>query len=210
MRCNVCRTLSTELFSKVDNKIYWKCNTCLVIFLDHKYRLSKEEEKSRYEQHQNNIYDRNYRLFLSKLFNPLRNNLRSDFRGLDFGCGPGPALAEMFREEGFVVDIYDPFFFPIKSNLNKKYNFIACSEVVEHFFNPIKEFKLLDSVLQQDGLIGIMTSFLESEDEFDHWYYRKDPTHVHFYQRYTFEVIASRMGWSHQIVSNNIVLFKKS
>jgi hypothetical protein len=54
-----------------------------------------------------------------------------------------------------------------------------------------------------------MTDFITTEDAFDRWYYRRDPTHVVFYSEKTFEVIADQRGWSCEIPSKNIVLFNK-
>ena len=62
--------------------------------------------------------------------------------GLDFGCGPGPALANMMQSDGYEMEIYDPFFFPNKDALSKKYDFITCTETAEHFFNPHDELNL--------------------------------------------------------------------
>ena len=42
--------------------------------------------------------------------------------GLDFGCGTGPALADMLIKEGFKVSLYDPFFYPDKDVLSKQYD----------------------------------------------------------------------------------------
>ena len=125
MNCLVCDRPSINLFLEVDDKIYWKCDHCLVIFLDQKFRLSLPEEKNRYQQHNNDIHDKDYRLFLSKLFNPLKLKLQPESKGLDYGCGPGPALAEMFLEEGFKMDIYDPFFYKDERIFSKTYDFIT-------------------------------------------------------------------------------------
>ena len=127
MHCVVCNSPSINLFLEIDNKIYWKCDHCLVIFLDSKFRLSPLDEKQRYQQHNNDIHDNDYRLFLSKLFNPLKLKLRPEAKGLDYGCGPGPALAEMFLEEGFKMDIYDPFFYKDDLIFSKTYDFITCT-----------------------------------------------------------------------------------
>ena len=56
--------------------------------------------------------DAGYRRFLSKLADPLMARLAPGARGLDYGCGPGPALAAMLREAGHEVALYDPFFAP--------------------------------------------------------------------------------------------------
>ena len=155
------------------------------------------------------IRDRNYRLFLSKLFKPLQGKLQDGVKGLDFGCGPGPALAEMFKEAGYQVDLYDPFFFNNEIVFKKAYDFITCTESIEHFFEPIKEFKKMDEMLVKEGFLGVMTTFLSDEKDFGQWYYRKDPTHVAFYRPETFEVIASMMDWTYEIPEKDVVLFKK-
>ena len=157
----------------------------------------------------NDIHDENYRLFLSKLFKPLKDKLKNEAKGLDFGCGPGPALAEMLKEEGYGVDLYDPFFFDNERVLTKAYDFITCTETIEHFFEPIKEFKKIDDMLVKEGFLGVMTKFLGDEKDFGQWYYRKDPTHVAFYSPKTIEVIASMMGWTYEIPEKDVVLFKK-
>ena len=181
----------------------------MVIFLDPKFRLSPSEEKYRYQQHNNGIYDEKYRLFLSKLYKPLKGRLKQGSRGLDFGCGPGPALAQMFKEDGFHVDLYDPFFFKDESIFSETFDFITCTETIEHFFEPAEEFKKLDKILTKEGYLAIMTTFLEEEKDFGQWYYRKDPTHVVFYQLQTFKVIASNMNWTLEIPEKDVVLFKK-
>ena len=209
MSCCVCESPLVDLFLEVEEKTYWQCKDCMVIFLDPKFRLSPSEEKYRYQQHNNDIYDEKYRLFLSKLYKPLKERLKQGSRGLDFGCGPGPALAEMFKEDGFHVDLYDPFFFKDESVFSETFDFITCTETIEHFFEPAEEFKKLDKILTKEGYLAIMTTFLEEEKDFGQWHYRKDPTHVVFYQFQTFKVIASNMNWTLEIPVQDVVLFKK-
>ena len=209
MNCLVCEDPAVKLILEEDEKVYWKCSNCLFISLDPKYRLSSSEEKDRYKQHNNDIYDANYRLFLSKLFKPLQGKLKDGAKGLDFGCGPGPALAEMFKEVGHQVDLYDPFFFNNETVFKKAYDFITCTETIEHFYEPVKEFKRIDQMLVKEGFLGVMTTFVSDEKGFGQWYYRKDPTHVAFYRPETIEVIASMMNWTYEIPEKDVVLFKK-
>ena len=209
MNCLVCEDPAVKLILEEDERIYWKCSNCLFISLDPKFRLSSSEEKDRYKQHNNDIYDANYRLFLSKLFKPLQGKLQEGAKGLDFGCGPGPALAEMFKEKGYQVDLYDPFFFNNETVFKKAYDFITCTETIEHFFEPIKEFKRIDEMLGKESLLGVMTTFLTDETAFGQWNYRKDPTHVAVYRPETFEGLASMMDWTYEIPEKDVVLFKK-
>ncbi|MDA0764333.1 MAG: class I SAM-dependent methyltransferase, partial [Proteobacteria bacterium] len=162
-----------------------------------------------YLKHNNFIKDPGYRKFLSKLSEPLKKYISINDFGLDYGCGYAPALADIFKEDGFIIDIYDPFFFPNENVFLNKYNFITCSEVFEHLFNPYDEFFKLDALLECNGYLGVMTSFMPSDQEFEDWYYRRDPTHVVFYNEKTFEVIASQMEWNLIIPSKDIIIFKK-
>ena len=181
MICPICSGTNVFSFQLIGSIEYFRCKTCLGLFTDPKSRLSPEKEKERYSLHNNDVDDPEYRKFLSKLFDPLIKKLKKESRGLDYGCGPGPALASMLREEGFSVDIYDPYFFPDESYRDKVYDFITCTEAAEHFYEPQKEFNKLDQVLADKGILGVMTNFYEDTINFEDWYYRKDPTHVVFY-----------------------------
>ena len=139
----------------------------------------------------------------------LKKNIDKASKGLDFGCGHGPALADILKKDDYLVDLYDPFFYPNKSIFSNKYNFITCTEAAEHFFNPQKEFESMDSILEENGILAIMTSFLSNIEDFENWYYRRDPTHVVFYSQETFKVIARQRKWKYWIEDRNIVFFKK-
>ena len=209
MICPICSGTNVFSFQLIGSIEYFRCKTCLGLFTDPESRLSPVEEKERYSLHNNDVNDHDYRKFLSKLHDPLIKKLKKESRGLDYGCGPGPALASMLREEGFSVDIYDPYFFPDESYRDKEYDFITCTEAAEHFYEPQKEFNKLDQVLADKGILGVMTNFYEDTINFEDWYYRKDPTHVVFYTVKTLQCIAEERSWKADIQSKNVVFFKK-
>ena len=210
MICNLCRSDAVSSFETFDSKTYWSCNICGCKYLDKAYFISASEEEQRYLEHNNDIQDKEYRVFLSKLFDPLKEKLFHGSHGLDFGCGTGPALADMLTQEGFRVSLYDPFFYPYQDALSKQYDFITCTETVEHFHDPFKEFNTLNDLLKPGGWLGVMTSFLTSDEMFENWHYRRDPTHVTFYCEKTFEVIASQRNWTCEIKSKDVVLLQKN
>jgi hypothetical protein len=49
-------------------------------------------------------------VFSASLAGPLLARLAPASQGLDYGCGPGPALAAMLAEAGHAVALYDPLF----------------------------------------------------------------------------------------------------
>ena len=130
-------------------------------------------------------------------------------RDRDYGCGYAPALADILKKDGFNVELYDPFFFKNENIFCRKFNFITCSEVVEHFFKPYEEFNKIDSLLATNSWLAIMTSFMTEDYLFKNWHYRRDPTHVVFYKRITFKIIANQRNWKINFPSKNIVLFNK-
>ena len=209
MICPICSGTNVFSFQLIGSIEYFRCKTCLGLFTDPKSRLSPEKEKERYSLHNNDVDDPEYRKFLSKLFDPLIKKLKKESRGLDYGCGPGPALASMLREAGFSVDIYDPYFFPDESYRDKVYDFITCTEAAEHFYEPHREFNKLDRVLANKGILGVMTNFYEDTINFEDWYYRKDPTHVVFYAVKTLQCIAEERSWEVDIQCGNVVFFEK-
>ena len=128
---------------------------------------------------------------------------------LDFGCGPGPALAQMLRDSGYKMDLYDPLFWDDNSALEKSYDFVTCTETIEHFSNPASDFALLDSVVKDEGVLAVMTSILYKEVIFEDWYYKLDPTHVSFYTPSTMEWISNKFNWAIESAHKNVYFFIK-
>lgn len=207
--CPVCRAPSPGFFGSIQEQVYWKCSICEARFLDPMHWLAPEDEFAHYLHHENDPRDVRYRQFLSKLFTPLLDKLAPSQRGLDYGCGPGPALAEMFREEGHFITLYDPFFYPGSLALAQTYNFITCTEVAEHFHQPADEFDRLDMMLRPGGWLGVMTCFQTDDARFASWHYRKDPTHVVFYREKTLRLIADQRSWKCEFPVKDVALMHK-
>lgn len=209
MQCIVCHADAGRRFRVFEGKTYYRCDICHAKFLDAAHFLNASAEQDHYEKHDNRIDDPAYRKFLSRLAAPLIEKLTPGDTGLDFGCGPGPALADMMRSAGFPVQVYDPFFYPDSSVLTSQYDFITCTEAAEHFFDPFAEFTRLDHLLKSGGVLGVMTCFSGEDDLFENWHYRRDPTHVVFYSERSFAVIAAARGWRVEISAKDVVLMFK-
>ena len=212
--CPLCDSRETGLFCvRTDGGLgardYLKCPACHLVFLSPEDRLGAEEEKKRYDSHQNDPADERYLKFLNQLAAPLSVRLTPGASGLDFGCGPGPAMSSLFRAEGHAMEDYDPLYRPRTELLGRPYDFVTCSEVVEHFYEPQREFLLLDGLLSQGSFLGVMTCILEEERAFDSWWYPRDPTHVSFYQKKTFEWIAAWRNWKIEFPAPNVAIFQK-
>jgi SAM-dependent methyltransferase len=145
---------------------------------------------------------------LTKLAEPLLARLPAASRILDYGCGPGPALAAMLREAGHRVSLYDPFFAADPIALADRYDAVTCSEVAEHFHDPAAEFDRLATLLRPGGYLGLMTCFQTEDARFADWHYRRDPTHVVFYREATLRCVAESRRWTIEIPVKDVALMR--
>lgn len=213
--CILCNNSEIQHFYKDGSETYgsdfYQCQRCKLIFAPPKNRPSRENEFSRYETHENDPEDEEYRNFLSQLFDPLNNKLEPESKGLDFGSGPGPTLHLMFEEAGHDMQIYDPFYDDNPSVFDQAYDFITATEVVEHLFNPGKEFDQLWQCLRPGGFLGIMTKIAEDDvDFFADWHYRLDLTHVTFYTKKTFRWLADKWNADLTFHGDRVIIFQKT
>jgi SAM-dependent methyltransferase len=185
-----------------------QCGTCALVFVPPRYHLGRAEERAVYDQHVNSPEDAGYRTFLSRLSEPMLARLAPHSHGLDFGCGPGPALAGLFREAGHTCAEYDPFYRRDPSVLARSYDFVASSEVFEHLARPHDVLDLLLALLRPGGWLGIMTKRVTSREAFTTWHYVRDPTHVAFFSERTFAWVAARFGCTMHVHSADVVLLQ--
>ncbi len=211
--CPLCYSERTYLFherqDRAGRREFFRCQDCELVFVPPQFHPTHDEERDRYLQHNNDPSDPRYRAFLSRLFDELNPLLPEGAEGLDFGAGPGPALAQMTAEAGFAAQVYDPIFFPDTGVLDETYDFITCTETAEHFRDPGRQFRLLDGLLRAPGWLGVMTSMLDDPSRFAGWYYHRDRTHLCFYSERTMRWIAERHGWQADFPRKNVALFMK-
>lgn len=193
----------------VEGKGYRRCRACAAVLLEREHFFSPADEHAHYRHHENAVDDPRYRRFLSRLAEPILARLSPRSSGLDYGCGPGPALAAMLGEAGHEMRVYDPFFAPDPCVFERTYDFIVCSETAEHFFDPAGEFERLDRLARPGGWLGFMTCFRTDAARFAAWHYRRDPTHVVFYAEATFRHIAGRFGWTCIFPGKDVALMHK-
>lgn len=209
MHCPVCEAAQCRHFLCTDGRAYWRCTVCLATFLDPAQLPDADTELAQYRLHRNDPRDAGYRRFLARAADPLLQRLAPASHGLDYGCGPGPALAAMLREAGHDVALFDPFFAPDRTTMARTYDFITCTEVAEHFHHPAQEFKILDGLLRPGGWLALMTCLQSDDARFATWHYRRDPTHVVFYREATLRHLAVRHGWRCEFPGADVALMQK-
>lgn len=208
MQCPLCCSSETQHFYEDNEGCYHQCKRCDLVFSDMQTLLNKEDEKARYDLHQNEITDLGYRHFLEKMFRPISQRYEVGTKGLEYGCGPGPLLFEMFVEAGYDMQKFDTYYANTPEVLLQKYDFITMTEVIEHLYKPNEVLEKLREALNPGGSIGVMTNLYSDVEMFASWWYKKDPTHVSFFHQKTLEWVAQMYDMELEIVEKNVFLFK--
>ncbi|WP_024954875.1 class I SAM-dependent methyltransferase [Sulfurospirillum arcachonense] len=196
MYCTVCNS-SVDSFNdpQLDKKFY-QCPHCELIFLDKKFYVAPIAEKKQYDNHNNSFEDSGYvqmfENFLNFFWDDIKENTKT---ALDFGCGPGPVLYELIKRRNVKSDCYDKFYQTQKIYENKKYDLITSTEVFEHLDNPKEVLNFLTTLLNNNGVIALMTLFhTNKQSDFLKWWYRRDPTHITFFTPKCIEIMANECG----------------
>lgn len=188
---------------------YHRCPVCALVFVPAPFHLDPAAERAEYDLHRNDPADAGYRRFLGRLVTPLAAMLPAGARGLDYGCGPAPALQSLLHEAGFDCATYDPHYQPDPSVLDARYDFITCTEVAEHFAAPRQEFDRLHALLADGGVLALMTRRPDEHTDFANWHYSRDPTHIAFYAADTLRWIGRHYGMALTLADNDIALLHK-
>lgn len=210
--CPLCNSIA-DYFCSIGKKgrDYYRCDTCDAVFLHSRKYIDLDSEKSRYEEHNNDVEDSRYQNFVSPITDRILSEFPKHTDGLDYGCGTGPVASVILEREGFKkIALYDPFFQPHEEHLKATYDFIICCEVMEHFHNPKQEFLKLRSLLRTSGKLFCKTSVLKTnadEDYFKDWWYNNDPTHVFFYTPKTLNYIARSFSFHHVLIEPKLIIF---
>ena len=208
--CPLCKSQNTTHYLRDAFREYLICTDCSLVFVPKTFHLSEQEEKQRYDLHKNDPADPKYRAFLSRICNPLKARLPKCAHGLDFGCGPGPTLSLMFQACGYTVDIYDKFYAHNPEVLHREYDFITATEVVEHLRNPQRELQRLYRLVKPGGILGIMTKLVIDKSAFKNWHYTRDPTHICFFSKPTFEWLGNTYKTEIEFIGADVILIHKT
>lgn len=204
--CILCGSPKTSEYFRNEKHFFLVCNTCTTVFRHPETWITPSAEKERYVAHKNDVEDTGYQKFVSPLVGAVSASFPNTTLGLDFGAGTGPVAAKLLSEKGFTITLYDPFFHADKVVLEKKYDFIICCEVIEHFHTPLKEFKLLKSLLKPKGKLFCMTNlWAGNSEEFERWWYKNDSTHTLFYNTTNLIFIQENCNFKNVSIKGNVI-----
>lgn len=196
--CGLCSAEISEYW-KYTHGSYRVCVRCGLVQLLPEQRVHEGAERARYLEHHNSFDNPQYRAYLMDFASRnLLPFLRSGGAVLDFGCGQSTTLARLLSQEGYKAAAYDKLFFPDPEPLQgaSRYDAVAVVEVLEHLATPRKELHTLSRLLRPGGFLAARTELRpESREAFGDWWYRRDPTHITFYNRRTLDVICELFGF---------------
>lgn len=207
MNCPLCLQTRSYQYFQDRKRTFFRCLHCDLVFVRPDQLPSATSEKARYQLHQNQTDNQGYLAFLQTVITPLLSRVQQGAKGLDFGSGPEPELAELLRHNGLHVEIYDPFFATDTAVLQRRYDFVTCVETAEHFHAPRKEWQQMRELVRKGGWIGIKTSLLEPSIDFATWYYKEDFTHVCFYSKNTLYWLAEELELKIEFEGESVVFF---
>lgn len=203
--CPLCQAVGVWFFEQA----WLQCPTCAGLFRPPHHFPAKDEERSRYEEHLNDVNDPRFQAFVAPIAERVQQEHTAQEHGLDFGSGTAPIVQHVLTEAGYDVAAYDPFFADRPDLLEGTYNFITCCEVIEHFHYPAVEFERLKGMLLPGGKLYCMTLLYHDGVDFSNWHYRRDDTHVFIYRKETIEWIARRFGFSGFEIQGRLILFER-
>ncbi|NDL66664.1 class I SAM-dependent methyltransferase [Anaerotalea alkaliphila] len=206
--CPLCKSEARH-FQWFREMEYLQCDGCSALFLHPRHLPSPQEEQERYKEHNNDVEDPGYQKFVAPIVDSVLQDWPPQTSGLDFGAGTGPVISKLLGDQGYNLRLYDPFFWKDPAPLEDRYDFIVCCEVVEHFHNPEKEFRLLSGLLKPGGRLYCMTEAWDPSVDFQRWHYKNDPTHVFFYHPHTFRWIRDNLGFSGLELQGRLAVLRK-
>lgn len=210
MNCPLCSQSEVSLFLKEKRRDFFICNYCSLVFVPRDQIVSEELERARYEAHDNSDQNEDYKSYIFNIAQVISKNLSYGLNGLDFGSGKTTLMADFFKANGYPMDSYDIFFQPDSSVLEKKFDFIVMSEVIEHLRYPKKEVLKIAGMLKDKGYLFIKTKLLPANvEDFKNWFYKRDLTHVQFFSFKSFEIFSEKFGMSKmEQIDEDLFLFR--
>jgi SAM-dependent methyltransferase len=200
LSCKACGCGRTVFVNKDKRRPFYRCMMCDLVSVPEKYWLSVDDERARYDLHDNSISNDGYVKFLSAVADVAIKEYRHPrMRVLDFGCGKDAVLCRLLWDRGGDCCAYDPLYkisLPKVGNSDNLYKFdmIILCEVIEHLRDLMGELRRICGLLREGGIIIIRTRLYEDPSVFPNWWYAQDPTHINFFSAESLNKIAGMIG----------------
>ena len=168
--------------------VYHRCAVCGGVFLAEACRVPPAVEKARYDEHNNSLADPRNRAYFEDFLDALLAALAAlgvtpaqtaRWHVLDYGSGPAPSLVLLMRERGVFASAvgWDLYYSPAPGApapagdavlgtlaADAQYDLVTAQEVVEHFADPLGNWKRMAGAVRAGGFLAVAT-YLLPEDE---------------------------------------------
>ena len=193
-QCHLCASHDCSLVCEKSGRHFYLCTDCRLVFVPKKEFLTFDDERKRYDLHQNDDSSESYRKYLKKIADEVTNIPTAEAAILDFGAGRDHVLTRILRERGYDCQAYDPLYELGSDSLEKDFDLIVLCEVIEHLRNLPAEIELLKKLLSPEGYLYVRTQLYPPLDQFSKWWYINDLTHIHFFTETTLQFLARSLG----------------
>ncbi len=208
-RCPLCGGNQIGDIGKPGGRSAARCDVCELVFILPHEHLTAEAEHRRYLMHRNSRNDENYVRFLNRVSVPVVERVAAGSRILDYGSGPEPVMADLLREQGYDVALYDTFFARDQSVLVPGYDGVVCCETAEHFRVPQNDWQTMIGCLHPGDFLFVLTLLYDYEFDLWRWWYLQDPTHVSFYSAGTMRFIANANNCDIVAADDRLTIMRK-
>ncbi|MBN1575706.1 MAG: methyltransferase domain-containing protein [Chitinispirillaceae bacterium] len=165
-----------------------------MIFVPNAFHLSLEQERRRYDLHDNTETNTGYVRFLTQVADIVETVCLSPGRILDYGCGRDAVLTTLLRHRGRACDPYDPLYDYAPPAGGARYDAVILCEVIEHCRDVQCSLREIRELLDERGIVVVRTQVYPAVRELSRWWYAHDMTHVNFFSRPALEFAAALLG----------------
>jgi len=194
MNCKVCGSEEITVYSRNKIREFLKCSRCELVFVPEQFYLTLEQERKRYDLHDNTIVNKGYKEFLEKVATVITDRFPADCTVMDFGSGANAVLGTILDKKGYCCESYDPLFNIQCSNAAILYDVIVVCEVIEHLRFPKDDLEFIKKRLKPHGTVIIRTQLYPDAEKFQNWWYIQDLTHINFFSPKTIDFVASQLN----------------
>ncbi len=206
MQCRLCLWMTSRDRIFGHGREFSVCHTCGYVQVNPQQILSIMDEGKRYLLHENSSGDPRYEEYLRPMVDLVLCRTAISTLGIDIGSGKEKVLEILLLAKGRRVVSYDLYFHPEENLLKNSYDFLICSETLEHFRDPRAELQRFSKLVKKGGPLFFRTSFFNASRKFTDWHYQRDPTHIGFFSEKTFFWMEKEFGWKMDLMQDPFVV----
>lgn len=203
--CKLCQAADCSTLAPRGPRTFHLCPHCGLAFVPENQWLSLDDERARYQHHDNTPDSHGYVCFLNEVVAQVERLSLGGQSILDFGSGERAVLTELLNARRLTCTAYDPLYG--RTQLAGPHALIIMCEVIEHLRDVRGELARLGEVLLPDGKLLVRTQPYPSVEQLPAWWYSRDPTHINFFNEAALSHAASLLGRSSTRLSKDIFLW---